>query len=144
MKRKLIGCAIAAIVAVVALHEVGNADVNPLTARKDPVVAYFDTTFTAAAGGDSVTFGFIADWVCVTTPSSGTCTVVFMGKQTTLRNAGSGSVSNPRTGKTLVTSAGFSVPVSSTYCSGKVKAAFYGVKISGTAAGLLVQAGREE
>jgi hypothetical protein len=119
------------------------ADPNPTTSKKDPsAFAYFDTTINGTAGGDTVTFGFLADWACVTSPTSGTCNVQWIGKQITLRNTGSGAASNPRAGLKHVQSVLYAMPVSATYCTGNVTAAFYGVKITGTGTSILIQAGR--
>jgi hypothetical protein len=135
MKRILILGLVAAAIAY-GLSRTAAADPNPATVDKDPLAyAYFDTMLTAIAGGDSISFGFLADWACVTTPASGTCTVQWIGKQTTLRRG-------IRKGLKLVSSVGYAMPVSATYCTGDVPGAFYGLKVSGTAVGILIQAGR--
>lgn len=139
--RKFLAAALAAAVTCALIWNLPvQADVNPMTAKKDPSAeAYWDTTFTVTSSTkDTLTFGFNATKVtidCMTVDGDFACRI--FGAQNTLRNAGNGSASNPRTGITVVDGDSLAITAPSGGYVSKVYDAdgsplFYGLGIYGS------------
>lgn len=154
MKRKRLLIALACMAAAVLLSTLSGAvtGVNPLTSKRDNVAsAWWDTTFTTAAGPSDVycNWGFSATSVTISTITASQqvlCQVY--GKQTPLLNTGgsAGSVANPRAGMPAVDGEELTIPATSTfpyYADGA--AIFYGlrVKYTGGACTVIVTAARK-
>ena len=136
-----------ALAGVLALALGVKADPNPRSTNKDSAAfGYFDTTYTATAGGDTIFFGFPASFVQVSslTASSNIGTQV-IGSAATIRNVGGGT-SNPRTGlpvvdAELVTITAATGEYVSRVYDASCNAIYYGVKVVGTGS-VLVEASR--